>query len=96
MLIMAISAVEYLGVHLDLKVLKIGGNITSLFFQVGCLFAWAWTLIRLYKEIEHSEKLLPNKHIFILHGSLLILYLLIFTLIQVVYYFYVSSEDRDT
>ena len=96
MLIMAISAVEYLGVHLDLKVLKIGGNITSLFFQVGCLFAWAWTLIRLYKDIKHSEKLLPNKRIFILHGSLLTIYLLLYALCEILLYAYNHTEDIDT
>ena len=40
------------------------------------LVAWAWSLFRLYRDIKHSEKLLPDKKIFILHGSLLIAFLL--------------------
>ena len=33
-------------------------------FQVllwGMLIAWAWSLFRVYKDIKHSEKLLPYK-----------------------------------
>ena len=52
-------------------------------FQVGCLIAWAWTLMRLYKDIQHSEKLLPKKRIFKLHGYLLTAYFLLLPLAQV-------------
>ena len=41
------------------------------------LVAWAWSLFRLYRDIKYSEKLLPDKKIFILHASLLIAFLLI-------------------
>ncbi len=47
------------------------------------MFAWAWTLIRLYKDIKHSNKLLPSKGIFILHGSLLTGFLLLFAMEEI-------------
>jgi len=52
-------------------------NNSNSFFQAGCLFAWAWTLIRLYKDFKGTEKLLPKKRVFILHGVLLTLFLLL-------------------
>jgi branched-subunit amino acid ABC-type transport system permease component len=60
----------------------------TLVFQTACMLAWSWTLVRLYKDIEHSEKLLPNKRIFILHGSLLVAYILIFVIQLILYYLY--------
>ena len=65
------------------------GNIagySSFFFQLACMLAWGYTLIRLYRDIEHSEKLLPNKRIFILQGSLLISYLILFALKRILGY----------
>ena len=47
------------------------------------LAAWAWTLFRLYRDVKHSRKLLPDKNIFILHGSLLTAFLVIY-LVQTV------------
>jgi len=76
-LILLISITAYFGVKHDEHKLHLVTFYSSLFLQIGCLFAWAWILIRLYKDIEHSEKLLPNKRIFILHGSLLSVYLLL-------------------
>lgn len=35
------------------------------------MIAWAWTLVKLYRDIKHSKKLLPNKRVFKLHGFLL-------------------------
>ena len=58
------------------------------------MLTWGWTLIRLYRDIEHSEKLLPNKHIFILHGSLLTGYLLLFALTQLITYVVKHSENE--
>ena len=76
-LILLISITAYFGVILDKHMLHLVTVYSSFVLQIGCLFAWAWILIRLYKDIEHSEKLLPNKRIFILHGSLLSVYLLL-------------------
>lgn len=45
-----------------------------LLFQTGCMLVWGSFLYKLYKMVKKSE-LLPNKNIFILHGSLLIAYL---------------------
>ena len=47
------------------------------------LAAWAWALFRLYRDVKHSRKLLPDKNIFILHGSLLTAFLVIY-LVQTV------------
>ena len=38
---------------------------------------WGWTLHKLYRDTKRSDKLLPKKGIFILHGSLLVLFLLL-------------------
>ena len=54
-------------------------RLTTDFFQFGCGVAWIWILIRLYKDIEHREKLLPNKCIFIIQGSTATTYLLLTT-----------------
>lgn len=35
------------------------------------LIAWACALYRLYRDVKHSRKLLPNKKIFRLHAGLL-------------------------
>ena len=71
LLILVISASIFFGIRrYSIKLLAIG-TYSTLVLQVGCLLAWSWTLIRLYRDIKHSEKLLPNKHIFILHGTLL-------------------------
>ncbi len=69
---------------------------STLFFQFGCLTAWAWTLIRLYKDIKHSEKLLPNKRIFIQHGYLLTGYMLLGALLQINFYVFNRTENIDT
>ncbi len=60
------------------------------------MLAWAWTLIRLYKEIENSEKLLPNKGVFTLHGSLLAVYLLLYALTDVLIGWANRTEDTNT
>jgi hypothetical protein len=41
------------------------------------MLAWAWTLVKLYRGVKNSKKLLPNKNVFLLHGSLLTLYLVL-------------------
>ncbi len=54
LLILIISVTFFLGtMRASDKVISIANN-EILVFQVGCLLAWAWTLIRLYKDIEHS------------------------------------------
>ncbi len=73
-LIIAISAffsIVYFYYRLKLQLIA---EYAVLFYQLLCSVAWAWTLIRLYKDITHSEKLLPNKRIFFIHGSLLTIY----------------------
>jgi hypothetical protein len=57
------------------------------------MVGWAWTLIRLYRDIDHSEKLLPNKRIFILHGSLLGAYLVLFAMTQLLIYMFFHAKD---
>ena len=62
-LILLIAITAYFRILLNSSTLISILNNSTFVFQVGCLLAWAWTLIRLYKDIKHSEKLLPNKRI---------------------------------
>jgi hypothetical protein len=48
------------------------------------MIAWTWTLVRLYKDIKHAEKLLPNKRLFKIHGILLAIYMVLSVLNQVI------------
>ena len=59
-------------------------------FQTICTIAWGVTLCALYRHVKASDKLLPNKKYFILHGVLLTSYLLmtfIGILLQTIYEF---------
>ena len=85
-LILLVAITAYFGILLDSSTLLSVANNSTLVFSAGCLLTWAWTLIRLYKDIKQSEKLLPKKRILILHGSLLTRYLLISVLSQILYY----------
>jgi hypothetical protein len=60
------------------------------------LLAWAWTLIKLYKDTENSEKLLPNKHLFTFHGSLLAVYFLLYALSNALDYLAERLDDPNT
>lgn len=51
------------------------GNYGWLVLLSCFTITWAWALYILYRDTIHSEKLLPNKRIFIVHGSLLTLFL---------------------
>jgi hypothetical protein len=72
--IIAISAFFSIADFYESVKLLLIANGAAVVFELLCSFAWAWTLIRLYKDITHSEKLLPNKRIFFIHGSLLTIY----------------------
>ena len=75
------------------------GNINTLLtlaFQLGCSIAWAWTLIRLHKDIKHSEKLLPNKRIFIQHGTLLSIYFILFFINALILLVSDLTDDKST
>ena len=64
-----------------------GYDTANLFYYIGnygwlamiAIFTltWGWTLFKLYRDVVHSKKLLPNKKIFILHGSLLVLFVIL-------------------
>jgi hypothetical protein len=60
------------------------------------MLVWAWTLTRLYKDIKHSEKLLPNKRIFVMHGSILTAYLLLRLVVIVLIRFMNHENDLAT
>lgn len=47
------------------------------------LLAWAWTLVKLFKQIKNSEQLVPNLSVFKTHGVLLSLYV-VFYLVQTI------------
>ncbi len=77
-LIISFSVAQTLVIFYDSFQLQSITNNAILVFELICSVAWAWTLIRLYKDIAHSEQLLPNKHIFFIHGSLLTIYYVIY------------------
>lgn len=84
LLIVAISIMLDLGARSLLKGGKqlffVIGNYSSLAFQTICTLVWGWTLFSLYRDVNTSDKLLPNKKLFILHGSLLATYLFLYLL----------------
>ena len=92
-LILLIFASIYYGVQKGLLWLVGIANILTIAFQLGCLFAWAWTLIRLFKDVKNSDKLLPNKGVFIFHGLLLTVYLTLFALYYSAFYAHNHTEN---
>ena len=63
----------------DGKIAEIGAMM-ALAFQFACLTTWAWTLYLLYRAVKNVEQLLPAKNVFVLHGSLLLLYVVSYAL----------------
>lgn len=53
------------------------GYYMSVSFVSVCTIAWGYTLIRLYYDVKASEKLLPNKKLFFLHGVFLAMFLIL-------------------
>ncbi len=92
-LIIAISAFYSIAVFYDRANFEWIANVASNVFELLCSFAWAWTLIRLYKDISYSEKLLPNKRIFLIHGSLLTIYFLVTLAVYICAYFANSTTN---
>ena len=86
-LIIAISAFYSIAYFYDRVELQFITDDTTLVLKLLCSVAWAWTLIKLYWDVAHSEKLLPNKRIFIIHGSLLTVYILIYLAAYICLYF---------
>ncbi len=56
-------------------------------YQWICMIVWGCSLIKLYRDVAHSKKLLPNKFLFIIHGSLLSAYIIVLILSDIVEYF---------
>lgn len=46
------------------------------------LLAWGLTLIKLYRNVKSSDKLLPKKKVFIFHGILLTTFIALYALQQ--------------
>ena len=69
------------------------GAYCSLGFEASCLAAWAWTLIRLYRTVANAKDLLPNKKVFILHGSILSTYVIFYT-VQITVLAYSSNGPQ--
>ena len=76
LLILAFSVCIYFGYWTGNKFYYIG-NYGWLSMIAIFTLTWGWTLFKLYRDTVHSKKLLPNKKIFILHGSLLVLFVLL-------------------
>ena len=77
LLILAIAVCYYVGIkkadHLPLEI----ATANWLLFPSFLTVLWAWPLYKLYRDTRNSKNLLPNKKIFILHGSLIVLFLLL-------------------
>ena len=50
--------------------------------------------MRLYSNVNQSKKLLPNKHLFKLHGFLLVSYLLVYVVCQILMYIYSHTDGN--
>lgn len=60
-------------------------NWVALVYLSACLIAWVVTLIKLYRDVKQSEKVLPNKRVFILHGVVLSAFVLAYALRSIVF-----------
>ncbi len=92
-MIILISITLYLAVVLNSKVLIAVTDNSTLVFQFVFMLAWALTLINLYRDIKHSDKLLPNKRMFLLHGCLLTSYLFIYASNLIMIHVAINTQD---
>lgn len=81
LLIVALSVLVYFGWQ-DIKQQTASVNYCYIIGSYGLLsmivvltILWGRSLIKLYRDTQASEKLLPKKSIFKVHGTLLVLYL---------------------
>lgn len=56
----------------------LSGAYLLFLIETACMIAWGWTLWKLYRDVKNAQQLLPNKRIFQLHASVLVLYLIVF------------------
>ena len=68
-------------------------------FLTGLGLLWGWSLIKLYKDIKDSRKLLPRVGVFKLHGYLLgtwlILYIVSILLLQIGSHLNLTTNQKD-
>lgn len=81
LLIAAFSIVYFIAIYrgAEFGFLWFVPNYGQLIMLWVFMVTWAWTLILLYRNVKHQEKVLPNKKVFILHGIVLSVYLVIYT-----------------
>lgn len=79
-----ISAMIWVAEDPDTKEYSIAQYLEGIFFWV-CLVIWGLALIKLYRDVKQSEKILPNKRIFVVHGTLLTFFALSYILEQVLF-----------
>jgi hypothetical protein len=60
------------------------------------MLMWGYTLKRLYNDVALSKKLLPNKRLFIIHGSLLSAFLVLYALADIFEYIALHSSSSTT
>lgn len=73
----SLGVITWLGyTHDSLGSLSFASDILFIVFQVAYLVIWALALYSLYRDIQQAKTILPNRRIFLLHASLLVLYLL--------------------
>lgn len=66
---------------------------TELTLLLVFLGVWAWTLFKLYSDVKNSQKLLPDKKIFAIHGALLFAFLLLFAINETFYFWIKDAEE---
>ena len=77
LLFIALSVCYFIGVTSQNVILYDIGNYGWLAMVTNFTLTWGWSLYKLYRDTTDSDELLPDKRIFILHGSLLTLFLVL-------------------
>jgi len=78
LLVLGFSVCQYIALKNETKVVFYDVGFYGWLIMVTVFtITWGWTLHKLYRDTKLSEKLLPDKRIFVLHGSLLVLFLLV-------------------
>ena len=80
LLVLALGVCIYFGLKYDNAWCYNIGSYGWLALLTLFTLTWGWTLYKLYRDTVHSKKLLPDKRLFILHWSLLVLFLLMMCL----------------
>lgn len=65
----------YVGFMIDDVFLIVGTQFVLVCFNIAFLYIWGYALIKLNRRIKNADKLIPNKRLFMMHGTVLVLYI---------------------